>query len=150
MNSGFPRSLALGYLLALGAAVSYGGSQVVAKKIVEDVPPLVGAAFALFFGTIILGVLVARDVSHSNPAPKKAYFWAGLAGLFASSGVAAMFLALDAAPVVVVAPVISINPLFAILLSQIFIRRLERISWRLVAGAVMIAVGVSVITISRI
>jgi drug/metabolite transporter (DMT)-like permease len=136
-----------GYCLAIGAAMSYGGSQVVAKLIVGDIPPLVGAAFALLFGTLILGVLTARDVVRPNNAPLRSYLWMATAGLVASSGVAAMFVALSKAPVVVISPLISINPLLAILLSQLFIRKLERFTWRAPAGAFLIVVGVTVISI---
>ena len=136
-----------GYCLAIGAAMSYGGSQVVAKLIVGEIPPLVGAAFALLFGTLILGVLTVRDVVRPNNAPLRSYVWMATAGLVASSGVAAMFLALSKAPVIVISPLISINPLLAILLSRLFIRKLERFTWRAPAGAFLIVVGVTVISI---
>lgn len=137
-----------GYFLAIGAAMSYGGSQVVAKMIVGNIPPLVGAAFALLFGTLILGMLTARDVIRPNNAPLKSYVWMATAGLVASSGVAAMFLGLSKAPVVIISPLISINPLLAILLSQLFIRNLERFTWRVPAGALLIVLGVMVITLN--
>ena len=137
-----------GYCLAIGAAMSYGGSQVVAKMIVGDIPPLVGAAFALLFGTLILGALTARDVLRPTRAPLSSYFWMATAGLVASSGVAAMFLGLSRAPVVIISPLISINPLLAILLSQLFIRNLERFTWRVPVGALLIVIGVIVISMN--
>ena len=137
-----------GYFLALGAAMSYGGSQVVAKMIVEDIPPLVGAAFALLFGTLILGMFTARDVIRPNKAPNSSSVWMATAGLVASSGVVAMFLGLSMAPVVVISPLISINPLLAILLSQLFIRNLERFTWRVPVGAFLIVLGVMVISLN--
>ena len=75
--------------------------------------------------------------------------WAALAGLAGSGGVTLSFLALDVAPVVVVAPVTGTNPLFTLVLAQIFIRRLERLSWRAVAGAVLVVIGVAIISLSR-
>ena len=142
-------STLVGYAMALGAAMGYGGSQVVAKQVVGEVPPVVGAAFGLLFGTLIMAVVTAPDLTRPNDAPRKAYMWVALAGLFSSSGLLLLFLALDQAPVVVVAPITGINPLFSILLARLFIRDLEHLSWRMVLGAMLAVLGVAIIVISR-
>jgi drug/metabolite transporter (DMT)-like permease len=138
-----------GYLFAMGAALAYGVSQIIAKRIVGEVPPLVGSAFGLLFGALILGVLSAPSMARGGRAPARAYGWAALAGLASSSGVIFMFLAMSKAPVVVVSPILAVNPLIAIVLGQLLIRRMERLSWRVVLGAVIVVAGVATIAIGR-
>ena len=142
------RTLIIGYLCAIGAAMGYGGSQVVAKQVITETEPLVGSAFTLLFGLIILGALTARDVKQQKPAPKIAYIRAILAGLASAGGVTFLYLALSHAPVVNIAPVTAINPLFSIALAQIFLRNIERLPPRILAGALLAIAGVIVISIS--
>ena len=149
MRAKFRTSTVLGYLFAIGAAMGYGGSQVVGKQIVGEVPPVVGAAFGLLFGTLIMAVMAAPDLTRSNNAPRKAFMWIALAGIFSSSGALFLFLALDRAPVVVVAPITGVNPLFSILLARLFIRDLERLSWSIVLGAMLVLLGATIVIISR-
>ena len=137
----------LGYLFALGAAFSYGTSQVVAKNIVETIHPLVAASFGLLFGAIIMSIFASREIK-SAPKSIGPYIKASFAGLFSSAGIVFMFLALNTSPLVVVSPILAINPIFAIILSSIFINRLEKITIRLVLGAVCISAGVILVTLS--
>ena len=71
-----------------------------------------------------------------------------LAAAGTSSGLAqsARFVALLMAPVVLVAPVVTANPLFTMLLSFLTMRGKERLTMRLIAGAIMIIAGVAVIS----
>lgn len=71
-----------------------------------------------------------------------------LAAAGTASGVAqsARFVALLVSPVVLVAPVVTANPLFTMLLSFITMRGRERLTLRLIVGAVMIISGVAVIS----
>ena len=72
-----------------------------------------------------------------------------LSGIASASGIIASFFALNIAPVVVVSPVRSINPLFALLLSYIFISRLEKITVKLIIGCILVVTGVILITVGR-
>ena len=143
------KSVIIGYLLALGAAMGYGGSQVVAKQIVGETHSLVGAAFSLLFGLVLLSMVTARDVVKQQQVQAKAYLWAVLAGLTSAGGVTFLYLALGQAPVVVVAPVTGANPLFSIVLAWIFLRRMERLTLRVLLGAVLVVAGVTVVSISQ-
>ena len=60
-------------------------------------------------------------------------------------GVSFWYLAFNEAPVVLVAPAAGTYPLVAILLSYIFLQRLERVTWRIVLGAVLVVGGVALI-----
>ena len=143
------RRVLLGYLAGVGAAFCYGSLALLAKKIVTDfAPPLVATAFSLLFGAIILGILVHRHAIVDLPvAPKRAWLMVALAGVASTWGVTFWFLALDKSPVVLVAPLVGASPLVSIVLTHLFLRRLERITWRTVIGAMLVVSGVALVAI---
>ena len=81
MRTTAQKTAIIGYLMAMGAAMGYGGNQVVAKQIVEQTHSLVGAAFSLLFGLVVLSIITARDVAQQERTQSRAYVWAVLAGL---------------------------------------------------------------------
>ena len=100
----------------------------------------------MIFGTLILAVLFHRHVSHDMAiAPRKAWVYVVLAGCASTFGVSFWYLAFNEAPVVLVAPAAGTYPLVAIFLSHIFLQRLERVTWRIVLGAVLVVGGVALI-----
>ena len=143
------RQLLLGYLAALGAAFCYGSVTLVARKIVtEFAPPMVGTAFSMLFGTIILGLLVHRHAFEDLPrAPRRGLLMVGLAGLASTFGVSFWFLALNESRVVLVAPLVGTSPLLAIALTHFFLKRLERVTWRTVFGGLLVVFGVAFVVI---
>ena len=149
MKAGTGRSHVIGYLLATGASISYGASLVLAKQVVEDVPALIGSSIGMIFGMLVLAVLSAKNMTRDRGASRRSFVWAGLSGLAAGGGIALMFLAMSKAPVVVVAPIIAVNPLTVILFGQIFIRDMEPLTPRILVGAVLVVVGVVVISLGR-
>ena len=141
----------LGSVLALGAAAAYGSSLYVQKVVVtEYAPPLVGATFALLFGMLILTAMVHRHIPADLRKPQNGLTMMALAGLSSSIGVMFSYLSLNHAQVIVVAPISGVAPLISLLLSHIFLKRLERITWRIVVGALMIAGGVVLVTVNTI
>jgi len=60
-----------------------------------------------------------------------------------------IYYALDLSPVVVVIPLSSTGPLFALTLASIFLRDSEKVTARIVTGAGLIVAGVVVITLWR-
>ena len=139
----------IGYALAGAACLAYGASLILAKQVVEDTPPLLGAALGMTFGMLVLAILSAPDVRRDKGTRRRAWVWAALGGLAAGGGITCMFLAVSNAPVVVVAPILAMNPLTAILFSQIFIRGMERLTWRVLFGAVLIVIGVIIISLGQ-
>ena len=147
--SGLTRSHVIGYVLAGAACIAYGASLILAKQVVEDTPPLLAATLGMTFGLLVLAVISAPDVRRDKGTRKRAWVWAALGGLAAGSGITLMFLAISNAPVVVVAPILAMNPLTAILFSQIFLRGMERITWRVLIGALLVVAGVIIITLGQ-
>ena len=143
------RQLLLGYVAALGAAFCYGSVTLVARKIVtEFAPPMVGTAFSMLFGTIILGLLVHRHAFEDLPrTPRRGLLMVGLAGLASTFGVSFWFLALNESRVVVVAPLVGTSPLLSIALTHFFLKRLERVTWRTVFGGLLVVFGVAFVVI---
>jgi drug/metabolite transporter (DMT)-like permease len=146
--SGDRRSL-VGYLLAVAAAVSYGGATVMAKELTHAYgSPLMVSGFGLLFGLVLLSPLAGRQAIHdlraSRPHPGFAVF-AGLSGLASAAAVITLYFAVQQGDVVVVVPVVSINPLITLLLAHLFIAQLERINRQLVIGTALTVLGVLVV-----
>ena len=143
------REAVIGIAFGIGAGMCYGVSSVLIKHGVGGMaPPLVGAAVSLFAGMLGLTALGVRNI-RTDLDKKKGIGFMLVAGITAACGVISMFFALSMAPVVVIAPVQSTNPLFALLFSYLFIGRLERITLRLVLGCVLVVAGVILITFGR-
>ena len=127
------------------ARCTYPNSQ----QVVEDTPPLLGAALGMSFGMVVLGIISAPDLRRDVGVRRRAWVWAALGGLAAGGGITLMFQAVANAPVVVVAPILAMNPLTAILFSQVFIRGMERLTWRVLIGAVLVVIGVIIISLAQ-
>lgn len=145
------RNTLIGYGAAFGAALCYGGAQVLVKKGVADfTSPLVGSSVSLLAGMVIVALINIRSLD--GPAimsKKRAVLFMALAGLAASAGVTLNYLAISYAPVVIVAPVSGIHPLVSILFAFVFLKQLESITLKTVVGALLIVIGISIITISK-
>jgi drug/metabolite transporter (DMT)-like permease len=142
------RQVLLGVLFAFGAALSYGASQVLTRHSVSDLaPPLTGSAIALFWGTLGFFFLSARGLRQAgNDFRKGTPFFIGT-GIFSAIGVVGLFQALERGPVVLVSPVVSVNPLFTLLFAALLLREVERITIQVVIGALLVVGGVVVLTV---
>ncbi len=65
----------------------------------------------------------------------------GLSGIFSVLGQLALFQALEIGSVIVVSPLSAISPLFVIAMAGIFLKQLERVTWKIIVGAVLIITG---------
>lgn len=140
-----------GYLFALGAGASYGLAQVLTRQgVTEYTTPLAGVTVSLFFGMVGMSLLIAKDLRTSffgRNFPRGALLFT-LAGLAGSGGVLINYIALSVAPVVVVSPVLGVNPLVTLVLAAIFLRGLERVTRRLMIGSGLVVVGVVCISLA--
>ncbi len=130
--------------------MAYGASQTVGKHVTtEFAPPLVATAFALIFGFLYVSILFHRHIPGDlRGSPRRSVLLFGLSGITSASGVTALYFSLSNAPVVVVSPVVAINPLITMTLAHIFLKRLERITPRTVLGTLLVVSGVVVVTVS--
>ncbi len=145
------RDTVIGTAFGIGAALAYGVSSVLIREGINNLaPPLVGATVSLLSGTLVFLIIRARDLGANLAQNRQSVGFFLLAGLAASFGIVASFFALSLTPVVTVSPLQSTSPLFAMLLSYLFLRRLERITPRLISGSVLVIFGVILIAIGRI
>jgi|TARA_B100000809_G_scaffold195174_1_gene194517 drug/metabolite transporter (DMT)-like permease len=145
------RGMLIGFGLALVAAASYGGTNVIAKELTEEYgSPLMVSAFGLLFGVILLWPLAGRSTIREVRESRGNMTFvlsAGFSGLAAATGVIALYFALQRADVTVVSPIVSTNPIFTLILAQIFISRMENLTKWLFLGVGITVAGVIVVTV---
>ena len=72
--------------------------------------------------------------------------WYILAGLANTAMMVFYYAAIEKAPVVFVVPFLQTSPLFVVIFSYIWIQDIERISWRLVLGVIVMICAAIIIT----
>lgn len=102
----------------------------------------VGAMVALFGYAIVAGRV---DVLR---APRETYRYFAGSGVLTAVALLALFAALDRGRVAVVDPLAGTAPLFTTLFAAMLLRDLERVTKGVVAGAAMIVVGATLITVA--
>ena len=151
LQSAGRKAVFIGFLLAFGAACCYGTTSVVVMQLTIDyTSPLVVAAISLFFGVLLVAPVAARQAVSSLKEVRQSpgfMVFAALSGLAAATGVNCTYLALQQAPVVVVAPIVSANPLFTLLLASLFLSRQENVNRWLVLGVAATAAGVALVVL---
>ena len=145
------RETIIGIMFAMGAAIAYGTNAVLVREGLNNgySTPLVGAAISLLAGVLVLGPITLRRTDSNLKQKKRSIVFLILAGVGSGVGVMCNYFALNMAPVVVAFPIASTHPLFAILFTHLFLRRLERITPRLLVGAILVVLGIILIAIGR-
>ena len=140
-----------GYLLALGAACCYGTTNVVVRQLTIDyTSPLVVATISLFFGILLVAPVAAKQALASTQEIRRSpgfMVYAALSGFAAATGVNCTYFALQRAEVVVVAPIVSANPLFTLLLAALFLQQQENVNRWLVLGIAVTVMGVALVVL---
>ena len=144
------RDAVIGRTFAIMSAMGYAVGAVLTREGVGELTsPLAGSAVALLAGALAMGVITGRRFEGGFRKKKSSVLFFLLAGLASGSGALSSFFALSMAPVVIVSPIQNTYPLFALLFARIFLARLERITLRLVLGAVFVVGGVVLITLGK-
>ena len=112
--------------------------------------PIAGAAITSTVSLIILicSLLVGRQMNSIGitlKLNKVAMKYFSLASVTSSVAYLLYFLALSGSKITRIQPIGGTNPLWAIIFSYIFLRETERITLRIVLGAVMIVLGIALI-----
>jgi DME family drug/metabolite transporter len=142
------RRVLAGVAFGFSASLAYGASQVLTRHTVSELaPPLVGSSIALFWGTLGFFLLSVRSLGQRGEAFRRgALLFAG-AGIFSAVGVILMFQALSRGQVVVISPVLATNPLFTLVMAALMLRDVERITTRVVVGALLVVSGVAALSL---
>ncbi len=150
-SGGTSRGALIGYLLAFGAACCYGTTNVVVRALTLDyTSPLVVSTISLLFGMMLVAPVAAKQAVAAIPEARRSpgfLVYAGLSGLAAATGVNCTYFALQEAEVVVVAPIVSANPLFTLILASLFLSAQENVNRWLVLGIIITVSGVSLVVL---
>ena len=132
------------------AAEKCRAGNVVSKEIVTNyATPLVTSSMSLLFGTFYLFPMAFRTLPEVKHAPRREVGFITVAGVLQGLGVTSMMTALSRIPVVVAAPIGSLNPLIALILAFFLLRQLERITPRIIIGTILAVAGVVLVILGR-
>ena len=129
------------------AASCFGTVAVVRKLGLSAAGPLFDAAINVTAALVASTTFVAAS-GHltSLRCDRRSLGWFVAGGIAENSGVFLVLLALGFGDVSVVIPLAGTAPLFVLLITYFIPKEAARLHWRLVAGAVMIVLGVMVLT----
>ena len=135
-----------GYMAGLAAAAIYGGLGVLGKKVALDSHPMVATGFGFLFGFLLMSLFSGHTFPKNiKNSVKSTYLFMTISGLSTGFGVSSWYLALSMIPVIVVAPVVSAYPLFTIALAAIFLRNVDKITYKTILGALLVLIGIIVV-----
>lgn len=135
----------------LVAALAYGSGGVIRRYGLTTTPAaaLEGATLnetAALVG--ILGYFVARGGRTLPRIPPRAVGYFALSGVFNVLGVLMLFVGLERGRVAIVVTLSGTSTLFATALSALFLHDLERVTRGVAVGALLVALGVALITLT--
>jgi drug/metabolite transporter, DME family len=134
-------------LIPLGSATCFGIVAVLRKAGLTGAGPIVGMTANVTTALIAFTLfLLASGQATIMRCRGRSLLYFVAAGLAENLSVFLVIAALNVGAVSVVAPLTNISPIFVLLLSFFFLRGLEILNKRLVAGSVLIVLGVYLIT----
>jgi uncharacterized membrane protein len=129
------------------SATCFGIVQIIRKMGLDDMGPVLGTSINLTAAAIAFSALMLasghRGIYACRGRPLIHFV---LAGLMENAGVLLTIVALTLGAVSVVVPLTAAMPIFVLILSHFFLKGVEVITARVVAGALLIVLGVCVIT----
>ena len=142
--------VAVGLLCAVAAAAAYGMAHAMARYVVTQAAPApVTAAYSLFFGTLLLFFISVPHLKRDLQAPRRALIMMILAGICSSFGLLLMYTALARAPVILATPIMASYPLIAMTFTHLFLQQLERVTLRMVLGAILVVGGMIFVVLGQ-
>ena len=136
-------------LFALGAAFLRALIGVLGKYGLEMLPsPLMGGFVAYLVSTIAASIILCVRHRH-NPIEfhRRGLAWFVFSGVISGIAVTCFFYALLYGDVIIVTPIVSTVPLFAMLTAVMF--RVERITGRILLAVLIVIAGVAVVGFGR-
>ena len=135
-------------LLPISAALISAISQTLRKQALKIIPdPFIAAAIVTTMSLVLLLGFVfstgRRQELRINPSSFRFFF---AAALVATAAQVANFIALGRGQISVIIPLLNTTPLFSVIFSAIFLRKVESVNRRVVFGALAMVAGVMLIT----
>lgn len=143
-----PRAYSLGSLVfALAAALVRGTNSLTGKFGLQLLPVPFMAGWISFLMSLTGSLAVYRVRTGHLPLylPRNALRWFSMTGCCISVAIICMYDALGRGSVVIIAPIVAAYPLFTLILTLIL--RQEILSWRVIAGTLIVVAGVILISI---
>lgn len=138
------------FLLPVLAGVGFAVSDLFRKSGMNEIPHPAFGAFVAVTTILVLWLTVALV----NPRFRRrlrlgpGWGWLIVSGICVAISLLALFAALETGAVSVVGPIVAAQPLAVVFLSWIILRRIERVTPRIVMGAVLVVVGVVLIAVA--
>jgi uncharacterized membrane protein len=109
--------------------------------------PILAAAETSFFGLLFFLILLlgAGKIKQISVNKRSAFFFI-LAGLSTSIAWVFNFQALSLGAVSIVTAILSTQPLISLLLSYLFLRKVEQVTFQKMLGAALVVLGISLVT----
>lgn len=138
----------LGYASAFTSAVVYGIMPAMSKQAISySGNPIVTASFTLLAGGLIMALAIGPRIPQDlRMSPRRGLAFVLAGGVSMTLGVLLLYSAVLRAPVIVVSPIVSLQPVIALIMAHFFLQKLERITWPLVLGTLLVVAGVVAIT----
>ena len=135
------------------AGLSYGLAYVIRKLGLMNIPnPIVGVVIQSTAALVcfILAAPLQRSQQRVEFRNPRAWFIYGISGLLAFFANYFTFSALSLGQVVIVAPLVSLNPLVTLMLAWIFLRKVERVTDKIFLGALLIICGAVILSLLKL
>ncbi|MBI1998220.1 MAG: DMT family transporter [Deltaproteobacteria bacterium] len=132
-------------------AVAFGISTTLRKSGLMTVPrPLLAAAVTVGTAFVVLLVIIrVRGGRRALKFHRQSNGWLFGAALVNTGAILSFFSALNLGKVVRVEPLVACNPLLTILWAAIFLRQIERLSPRIIFGALVTVAGTVLVVTAR-
>ena len=133
------------------AGFSYGLAYVMRKMGVNNIPnPMMGVLIQNTAALACFMLAIPLEKNHQAVDWRNARAWVtySISGLLAFLANFFTFSALNLGQVVIVAPLVSLNPLFTLFLTWSFLRKVERVTWNILLGAIFIISGAAILSLA--
>lgn len=130
--------------LAVAAMFFFSISNLVRKTGINILPVPIYAVTVTYISALLFMILFSRalpKVHRPHLKGKKTWLFYGLSGLLNTTAFLFHFTAIHFGDLTIVAPISSVSPFFALILSWLFLRNVERITPLLVTGTSFVVLG---------
>lgn len=132
-------------------AVAFGVSTTLRKSGLMTIPlPLLAAAITVGTAFVVLSFIIqVRGGRRALKFHRQSNGWLFGAALVNTGAILSFFSALNVGKIVRVEPLVACNPLLTILWAAIFLRQIERLSPRIIFGALVTVAGTVLVVTAR-
>ncbi|HKY09182.1 MAG TPA: EamA family transporter [Candidatus Binatia bacterium] len=141
----------LDVIYPLIGAMAFGGSAILRKAGLDlvGIPVLAAAVTAGSAALFSFALLQVQGGKQAFKLTRRSAAWLFPAGFVNTAAMLSVFYALSHGKVVIVEPLVSSNPVLTLLFTAIFLRDLEVINLRVIAGALLTVTGTILVVLAK-